>query len=225
MRSGTVCGQSASAPSGLLHRYDPTTNTWIARKTAPHAHRYPAAGVIDGKLYVVGGNNGSSASATLDVYDPVTNTWATKASVPTARLGGAAGAVLGGELYVIGGRNAAGDYIATVEAYSPATNTWEARTPLPSPRSGLGAVASNGVISAVGRSRQLEAARHIRGVSAVESDGGVSAPGPGQAFGSSPGGARAGATAPAFFFGLGLPGSLPGGQFLLDWGMPCSRGR
>jgi subtilisin family serine protease len=146
----TGCTGTTSAASGLLHRYDPATNTWIARKTAPHAHRYPAAGVIDGKLYVVGGHNGTSASATLDVYDPATNTWATKASMPTVRRGGAAGAVLGGKLYVIGGRNAAGDYIATVEAYSPATNTWVARAPLPAARSGLGAVAIDGLISAVG---------------------------------------------------------------------------
>jgi subtilisin family serine protease len=146
----TGCTGTASAPAGLLHRYDPATNTWIARKTAPHAHRYPAAGVINGKLYVVGGHNGTGASATLDVYDPVANTWTTKASVPTARRGGAAGAVLGGKLYVIGGLNAAGAYIATVEAYTPASNTWVSRAPLLSARSGLGAVANNGVISAVG---------------------------------------------------------------------------
>ena len=46
--------------------------------------------------------------------------------MPTARRGGA-GAVLGDKLYVIGGRNTAGDYIAKVEAYSPATNTWETK--------------------------------------------------------------------------------------------------
>jgi subtilisin family serine protease len=147
----TGCTGPTSAPSGLLHRYDPGTNTWIARKAAPHAHRYPAAGVINGKLYVAGGNDGSSAAtATLDVYDPASNTWTTKASMPTARRGGAAGAVIGGTLYVIGGRNAAGDYIRTVEAYTPATNTWETKASLPEARSGLGAVASNGVIFAVG---------------------------------------------------------------------------
>jgi N-acetylneuraminic acid mutarotase len=64
--------------------------------------------------------------------------------------GGAVGAVIGGTLYVIGGRNAAGDYIRTVEAYTPATNTWVTEASLPKARSGLGAVASNGVIYAVG---------------------------------------------------------------------------
>ena len=49
--------------------------------------------------------------------------------MPTARRG-AAGATYGGKLYVIGGRNAAGNDIATVEAYNPATNTWAARASL-----------------------------------------------------------------------------------------------
>jgi subtilisin family serine protease len=146
----TGCTGTTSAPAGLLHRYDPSTNTWTVRKTAPHAHRYPAAGVIAGKLYVAGGNNGSGASATLDVYDPATNTWATRASMPTARRGGAPGAVTGGKLYVIGGLNAAGNYIGTVEAYTPTTNTWVTKTSLPGPRSGLGAAARNGLIFAVG---------------------------------------------------------------------------
>ena len=147
----TGCTGTSSAPAGLLHRYDPVTNTWTARKTAPHAHRYPASGVIGGKLYVAGGNNGNSpASATLDVYDPASNTWTTRANMPTARRGGSGGAVVGDTLYVIGGRNAAGDYITTVEAYTPATNTWVAKPSLAEPRSGLGAVASNGVIYAVG---------------------------------------------------------------------------
>ena len=83
------------------------------------------------------------------MYDPATNTWVTKASMPTARRG-AAGATYGGKLYVIGGRNAAGNDIATVEAYNPATNTWAARASLPSARSGLGAVVVGGLISAVG---------------------------------------------------------------------------
>jgi N-acetylneuraminic acid mutarotase len=146
----TGCTGATSAPAGLLHRYDPGTNTWTVRTTAPHAHRYPAAGVIQGKLYVAGGQNGTTASATLDVYDPATNTWTTRASMPTARRGGAPGAVINNTLYVIGGRDAAGVDIATVEAYSPATNTWVKRAPMPAARSGLGAVASNGVISAIG---------------------------------------------------------------------------
>jgi hypothetical protein len=70
--------------------------------------------------------------------------------MPTARRGGAPGAVTGGTLYVIGGLNAAGNYIGTVEAYSPTTNTWVTKTSLPEPRSGLGAVARNGLIFAVG---------------------------------------------------------------------------
>ena len=38
-----------------FYRYDPVTNTWVARRPAPHFHRQGAAAVIDGKFYVAGG--------------------------------------------------------------------------------------------------------------------------------------------------------------------------
>jgi N-acetylneuraminic acid mutarotase len=102
-----------------LFRYNPATNTWATRQSAPHVHRSGAAGVIDGKLYVAGGltNSGRRAVADLDVYDPATNTWKTLAPMP---VGGAAiGTVLGGKLFVVTGSNA---YL-----YNPRTNTWSTR--------------------------------------------------------------------------------------------------
>ncbi len=97
-----------------LYRYDPLTNMWATRKSAPHFHRSGAAGVIGGKFYVVGGFNGFQPVAALDVYDPQTNTWTTRAPIPTS--GAAIGAALDGKLYVIVGPRA---YV-----YVPATNKW-----------------------------------------------------------------------------------------------------
>ena len=102
-----------------LFRYNPATNTWATRQSAPHVHRSGAAGVIDGKFYVAGGltNSGRRAVADLDVYDPATNTWKTLAPMP---VGGAAiGTVLNGKLFVITGANA---YL-----YNPRTNAWSTR--------------------------------------------------------------------------------------------------
>jgi N-acetylneuraminic acid mutarotase len=93
-----------------LYRYDPATNKWGARRSAPHFHRSAAAGVIGGKFYVAGG----VGSADLDVYDPATDTWKTLAPIPTA--GKAIGTALQGKLYVISGSNA--------YAYNPGTNKW-----------------------------------------------------------------------------------------------------
>jgi N-acetylneuraminic acid mutarotase len=100
-----------------LFRYNPSTNDWATRRAAPHFHRQGAAGVIDGKLYVVGGlkNSGTDPVADLDVYNPARNTWKTLAPIP--RAGPAIGASLGGKLYVISGPNA---YV-----YNPRNNRWK----------------------------------------------------------------------------------------------------
>jgi N-acetylneuraminic acid mutarotase len=99
-------------PIRRLYRYDPATNKWGARRSAPHFHRLAAAGVIGGKFYVAGG----LGSTDLDVYDPATDTWTTRAPIPKA--GRAIGTALGGKLYVVVGLDA---YV-----YNPGTNRWSA---------------------------------------------------------------------------------------------------
>lgn len=124
-------GYCAVEPTRRFYRYDPATNTWLGRRSAPHFHRFGAAGVINGKLYVAGGFNGFQPVAQLDVYNPATNTWTTLAPIPTA--GRAIGTALGGKLFVIvGDGSGLHSYI-----YSPATNTWKTRA---SPTSGHDAV-------------------------------------------------------------------------------------
>jgi hypothetical protein len=108
-------GYCKENPIRRLYRYDPATNTWVARRSAPHFHRYAAAAVIGGKFYVAGGINSSfTPVADLDVYDPATDTWTTRAPIPKA--GRAIGTALGGKLYVVVGLDA---YV-----YSPGTNRW-----------------------------------------------------------------------------------------------------
>ena len=99
-------------PIRRLYRYNPATNKWGARRSAPHFHRTAAAGVIGGKFYVAGG----LGSTDLDVYDPATDSWKTRAPIPKA--GRAIGTALGGKLYVVVGTDA---YV-----YDPGTNRWSA---------------------------------------------------------------------------------------------------
>ena len=109
---GLVDENLEQKPFRRLYRYDPATNKWGARRSAPHFHRRGAAGVIGGKFYVAGG----LGSTDLDVYDPATDSWRTRAPIPKA--GGAIGTALGGKLYVVVGTDA---YV-----YNPATNRWSA---------------------------------------------------------------------------------------------------
>ena len=122
------CTRSSTAAqinAGLLHRYNPNTNTWTTLKAAPVTHFRPVVGAINGKLYVVGGNNASgTAMRRVDMYDPATNIWVTRRAIPTARMN--AGTAAGGKLYVVGGRSGTA-YLNTVEAYDPVTNAWTSR--------------------------------------------------------------------------------------------------
>jgi N-acetylneuraminic acid mutarotase len=114
-------GFCAQEPIRKLFRYNPATNIWVTKASAPHFHRNGVGGVIGDKFYVAGGQNDRFvATANLDVYDPATNTWKSLASLPTA-LNGVVGAVLQGHLFVIG-RTSGGSI--RHYAYDPTSNKW-----------------------------------------------------------------------------------------------------
>ena len=133
--------------SPLFYRYNPATDKWVELpppSTAVGTGLYHPflGGVIDAKLYAMGGAVGEPWFA---VYDPATNKW-TKLTNGFARPGrsGAASAVLGGKLYAIGGMryNAATDAwdtLAVTISYDPATRLWTRHADLPSPRAGMAA--------------------------------------------------------------------------------------
>lgn len=147
----TLLSTGVRISAGLLHRYDPSTNSWIRLASSPEVHFSPVVAALNGRLYVAGGN-GSSGSATrrLDMYDPATNSWTTLAQMPTPRVS-AAGMSTGGFIYVAGGRNGS-TYLSSFDAYNPVTDSWSPRAPMPTARAGLGGslIASDGRFYAVG---------------------------------------------------------------------------
>jgi hypothetical protein len=117
-------GSCSRPDTRRFFRYDPVADRWAARPWAPHNHLLGAAGVIDGKFYVVAGVNARAGTGTadLDMYDPETNKWTTLAPIPTG--GRSIGAVIGGKLFVIvepsvGERRS--------YEYTPGTNVWRSR--------------------------------------------------------------------------------------------------
>jgi N-acetylneuraminic acid mutarotase len=127
--------------SNRVFSYDPEADAWT--DVAPSAFFHggtPAAAAIDGRIYVAGGAGGGMAGNELEVYDPAANSWATLAPMGCAR-NHTAGGVIGGILYVAGGRPGNQD---CVEAYDPGSNTWTPRASMPTGRSGVaGAVVAN----------------------------------------------------------------------------------
>ncbi|MDK2742511.1 MAG: hypothetical protein NDI90_06320 [Nitrospira sp. BO4] len=129
-----------------VEEYDPKTNRWSERSSMPTARNHAAIGVVNDKLYVIGGRLGSAfiftASNTnvVEEYDPLTDQWGlVKARMPTERSGGA-WAVYKGRIYVAGGEHQDGHLMAAfraLEAYDPATNSWSELPMMPMPRHGL----------------------------------------------------------------------------------------
>jgi hypothetical protein len=93
--------------------------TWATKANMPTGRYGMAAGVVNNKIYAIGGYNGSSSLTTVEEYDPATNTWTTKTPMPTSRYGLAAG-VVNNKIYAIGGYGG----LTTVGEYDPAINTW-----------------------------------------------------------------------------------------------------
>jgi N-acetylneuraminic acid mutarotase len=137
--------------------YDPAVDSWKALPPIP-TRRGAAIGFdVGGKIYLIGGASvhpgskdlgitpGASGRAvsTNEMFDPATNRWEARQTMPTAR-NHAFGGVVGGKIYVIGGRmGAAGMNAATnsdiVEVYDPAIDSWGgAGARMPTPRSGGG---------------------------------------------------------------------------------------
>lgn len=125
--------------------YDPATNTWSKRAPMPTARNHAAAGVIDNRIYIVGGRTGSVFIPNafnvdlVEEYDPATDQWALKTPMPTPRSATAWG-VRGGRIYVAGGEVRHRDYWATyttVEAFDAKSNSWTRLPPMPMPRHGL----------------------------------------------------------------------------------------
>ena len=127
--------------------------TWATKAPMPTARSATGAGVINGKLYVVGGCAASClpSLATNEVYDSVTDTWATKAPMPFARNRLAAG-VVNGILYAVGGcaDNACGSLLNTNQAYNPVTDTWTTKAPILTARRDFSIVVVNGILYAIG---------------------------------------------------------------------------
>ena len=153
--SGAMTQEAPSATLDTAGEYDPAADTWkqIAKLTAKRTAGSAAA--IGGKIYFIGGSSDLTAPdgrtlnaglvvGTNESYDPATNKWETHKPMPTPRNHAAIG-VVGGKIYLIGGRitaNNIGGFTAAnvdvVEEYSPATDSWRAMNRMPTPRSGEG---------------------------------------------------------------------------------------
>ena len=81
-----------------LEVYDPKTDTWITKAPMP-IRGGVIGGVIDGKLYAIGGR---PDFVTVVAYNPANDSWTAQTSLPTRRTSASTG-IVNDSLYVLGG--------------------------------------------------------------------------------------------------------------------------
>jgi N-acetylneuraminic acid mutarotase len=128
--AGATVNADGSAGPHRFFRYDPATNRWATLARPSYAREGGAAGVIDGKLYLVGGTlttgSGTGTAYDVHVYDPATGWTARRLDPAGLGLGGLAYAPLGGKLYAVG-TGSSNDCLSNVSAvYDPVANALSA---------------------------------------------------------------------------------------------------
>jgi len=139
--------------------YDPTTDSWTTGAPLPADTGYNlrqsfGTAVVDGKIYVVGGDTGGSGDrATLYRYDPALDVWTTLAPMPQGPRYSLGAAAINGKIYAVGGYTiSSAAYLTRLEVYDPLTNTWAAKASMPIAHAGALVGAVNGKLLVAGGS-------------------------------------------------------------------------
>jgi len=112
-----------------VEAYNPQTDTWIQKKDMPISRIEFDIGVVDGKIYIIGGamRSGGERIGRVDVYNPATDTWVKGREMPTRRDNLGVG-VVGNSIYAIGGRGwpqvRLGPHLTVIEEYDSRSRQW-----------------------------------------------------------------------------------------------------
>ncbi len=136
-------------------------DSWVSLATMPTARSDLAAVVVQGTIYVIGGNPGYGSTTRLkavESYDIASNTWTQRTGLTVGRDAVAAG-VIGGLIYVWGGWTGTAR-VNTLDQYIIATDRWKITATFPTARSSLGGVAIDNYLYAIGGNTAAAAGDH-----------------------------------------------------------------
>ena len=108
-------------------------DTWTYKADMPTVRSFFGGGVVDGKIYVIGGAPSNfSVTSAVEMYDPIVDTWTKMANMPSARCGHAT-CTFDGKIYVFGGvsPDAYSTAKKNVYVYDPQIDAWTQKSDMP----------------------------------------------------------------------------------------------
>jgi len=142
---------------------------WQVRAPMLTARSGLAAAAYENQIYAIGGETHEAVTGALERYDPSSDTWTALAPkpLPVADIGAA---VIGGKIYVPGGRTADGAPTDALEIYDPLAGAWSLGTPMPAALSAYALAAFEGRLYLFGG---WDGAQYVASVFAFDPDSGA----------------------------------------------------
>lgn len=148
----------------FVDEYDPVTGSWTTKTSAPRSRDHFMAVEKDGKIYVAGGRKSDNTTGDfdfsqtigeVDVYDIANDSWDTLPNnLPTERAGTPT-AILGNELFIMGGESGQKEAHPQMEALDLNSGNWRQAKEMNIPRHATQAIVNNGgIFLAAGSGKQ-----------------------------------------------------------------------
>ena len=114
--------ESSESITRSVESYNFKENRWSEATGMIVRRQQLGVGVLDGKVYAVGGSDGSLRLSSVECFDATTNFWSFVAPMSTCRSGVGVG-VMGGAMYAAGGYDGR-SCLNTVERFDLDKNLW-----------------------------------------------------------------------------------------------------
>ena len=103
---------------------------WQDMVSIPTARSGLAVAVFEGQIYAVGGETIDGVTGAFEKFDPIMKNWESLPGKPNPVADTHAG-VIGGRIYIPGGRQSDGRMTNILDIYDPRQDTWEQGSPIP----------------------------------------------------------------------------------------------
>jgi DNA-binding CsgD family transcriptional regulator/N-acetylneuraminic acid mutarotase len=137
----TIANNNTRIPNESLTAEN--TPRWQTLSPLPTARYGLAVIAYGGNLYAISGSTGQEATGTVERYDTESDTWQRVSSKPTP-VSEISAVVIGGKVYVPGGRLSSGKVTDVMEVYDPQMDTWTKEAHVPIALSGYALAAFEG---------------------------------------------------------------------------------